>query len=337
MPATLEELTHTLREFRDKDPNGNGQRDELPTSGRQEARYIDDLFAFFGVAMWGGNPAWDIYDGALTYSAVTPNMREALAFASELYREGLLDPETLLNDLAAWYGKIKSDRVGVYYHWVESVNEHLVDIQQATGARGDYTVLPALSAPGRQGFYTMQAFRTPEFLVKNQTDPAKVDACFKVLNAYGDKDLWMDFYMGVEGMHHKVVEGKKVRTPDTDKTAIENLTLCPYNALSTLDFKVELLQNLADADGETKWMYDQCVRNLKALQQYGKPIAGDGLPTKVYENYPDIQNRTLFVEYASKIIAGEYPITKFEEFVDKWYATGGAAVTEAARAWYGGL
>ena len=45
-------------------------------------------------------------------------------------------------------------------------------------------------------------------------------------------------------------------------------------------------------------------------------------------------NRTLYVEYATKIITGEYSIDKFDEFVEKWYANGGQAVTENARAWY---
>ena len=58
------------------------------------------------------------------------------------------------------------------------------------------------------------------------------------------------------------------------------------------------------------------------------------MPSSVYEDYPDILNRTLYVEYASKIIAGEYSIDKFDEFVEKWYASGGEEVTKNAREWY---
>ena len=65
-----------------------------------------------------------------------------------------------------------------------------------------------------------------------------------------------------------------------------------------------------------------------------KNIAGDGIPASVYNNYPDIQSRSLYIEYATKIIIGEYPIEKFDEFVEKWYATGGEEVTKAAREWY---
>ena len=96
MPTTQEELVEVLRAFKTQDPNVNGVADEIPTGGRAEARWMDYLFAMYGIAMWEGYPEWDIFDGELTYSAVTPNMRDALEFISGLYQEGLLDVETLI-------------------------------------------------------------------------------------------------------------------------------------------------------------------------------------------------------------------------------------------------
>lgn len=101
IPATQEEFVEVLRAFKNDDPNGNGAADEIPTGGRAEARWMGQLFGQYGIAMWEGYPQWDIYDGELTYSAVTQNMKDCLQWISELYAEGLLDPETLLNDKAA--------------------------------------------------------------------------------------------------------------------------------------------------------------------------------------------------------------------------------------------
>jgi hypothetical protein len=58
------------------------------------------------------------------------------------------------------------------------------------------------------------------------------------------------------------------------------------------------------------------------------------MPESITSDYPDIAHRTLYIEYATKIITGEYSIDKFDEFVEKWYATGGTEVTEKAREWY---
>ena len=54
MPKTTEEYKEVLRAFLDKDPNGNGLKDELPTTGREFGKWMDHLFAMFGVAMWEG-------------------------------------------------------------------------------------------------------------------------------------------------------------------------------------------------------------------------------------------------------------------------------------------
>src|SRR5690625_2752469 len=60
MPETIEDYKELLIAFRDEDPNGNGEADELPTSGREYGMWMDHLFAMFGVAMWEGVPEWDI-------------------------------------------------------------------------------------------------------------------------------------------------------------------------------------------------------------------------------------------------------------------------------------
>ena len=87
MPATVDEYVEMLKAFRDKDPNGNGKADELPTSGREFGRWMDHLFAMYGVAMWEGYPEWDEYNGKIQYAGTTDNMREAIKFIRMLYEE----------------------------------------------------------------------------------------------------------------------------------------------------------------------------------------------------------------------------------------------------------
>jgi len=331
MPTTQDEFVAVLEAFKMQDPNGNGTADEIPTGGRQEVKWMDTFFAMYGLAMWEGDPQWDIYDGELTYAAVTPNMKDALAFMNELYEKGLMDPETLLNDKAAWEGKIFADKVGVAYHWSETANSWVESIKSATGAEADWAVLPAISAEGYEAFYTTKKIKGIGYVLKNTDDQKTIEAYMKVLNAYGDKDLWKTMYLGVEGMHSHEVNGNLVRKED-DMTVMENIVLAPYNDVATVEFKVDLYKEMST--GGREWAMKQSIRNIEESQKYGKTIAGDGIPSSVYDEYPDIMNKTLYIEYASKIITGEYEIDKFDEFVEKWYATGGEAVTKAAREWY---
>lgn len=331
MPTTQEEFVDVLRAFKDQDPNGNGQADEIPAGGRAEARWMDYLFSMYGIAMWEGFPQWDIYDGELTYSAVTPNMKEALQFISELYAEGLLDPETLLNDKAAWDGKVDSNRAGVYYHWAQSTYEHATAIKNSSGVEARISVMPPISADGYNAFYTQMQYSGTQFVVTNTDDQDVIDSVMAVLDAYGNQELWEAFYHGVPGMHCEEVDGKLVNLPEDMKTQ-QNLILQPYNYIAMIDFTTKLLEN--SKSDETVWAYDDAIANLSHMKEYGKTIAGDGIPASIYDGYEDIKSRTLYVEYASKIISGEWPIDKFDEFVEKWYATGGQQITEAARAWY---
>jgi putative aldouronate transport system substrate-binding protein len=330
MPKTQDEYVKVLEAFRDQDPNGNGQKDELPTGGREQARWMDHLFAMYGVAMFEGYPEWDIYDGELTYSAVTPNMKAALEFISKLYKEGLIDKESLLNTKDKWDGKIQSDRAGNYFHWVEHGNLILENLNKNTGVKADFAVLPVPEVEGYEGFYTMKRFAPPQWVIKNNKDENKLMATMKLLNNMYDKKNWKDLFLGVEGMHYTMKDGKAVKLPD-DKSSQENQILNPYSTLATLDFTIDLFNSTSSEDN--KWTVDQVTRNMQEAQKYAKVIAGDGMPASVYDGFPDINNRTLYVEYATKIIIGQYPISKFDEFVEKWYQSGGEEVTKRAREW----
>lgn len=331
MPTTQEEYVQVLEAFRDKDPNGNGQKDEIPTGGREQVRWMDHLFAMYGVAMYEGYPDWDLYDGKLTYSAVTPNMKAALEFAAKLYKDGLMDKESLLNTGTQWNGKIDSNRVGNYYHWSEAVIDRLEPIKKNTGVEADYTVLPIPKVEGYEGFYTWKRIQNPAWVVKNNKDKNKTMATLKLLNNLYDEKNWNDLYLGVEGMHHTITNGKATLLPD-DKSTMENKAFKPWEYLSTLEFSKELYQN--NSTESRAWAINQNVRNMEETQKYVKLIAGDGLPASIYDGFPDISNRTLYLEYASKIILGQLPISKFDEFVEKWNKSGGEEVTKRANDWY---
>ena len=333
MPTTQEEFVEVLRAFKTQDPNGNGIQDELPTGGRAEARWMDHLFAMYGVAMYEGYPDWDIYDGELTYSAVTQNMKDALQFASELYAEGLLDPETLLNDKAGWEGKVNSNQVGTFFHWLTVSYYYTDQLKEGTGVAGDWAYLPVISAPGYEGFYTQKQLGSLWMVCSNTDDEAKIDAMMKILDGFADPDNWDALASGPEGYLWNYDEaGNKI--PVEDATNLEALFSYPGNVFATKDAVQKDLDEMikVTTDEDSIAGIERCKLNVEAC--VGKAIAGDGLPNSVYDEYPDILNRTLYVEYASKIIAGEYSIDKFDEFVEKWYASGGEEVTRKAREWY---
>ena len=337
MPDTQEELVEVLRAFKDKDPNGNGAADEIPTGGRAEARWMDYLFAMYGVAMYEGYPEWDVYDGEITYSAVTPNMKAALGFIASLYKEGLLDPETLLNSSSDWSGKFDSNTVGIYYHipWVSY--QRLQGIYDYTAGEVKATIanLPQISAEGYEGFITVKPTGSSGRMISADVakDEMLMKAAFRVLDCQYNME-YRDLEYGVEGMHYEVVDGKKVKLPE-DKATQELLILqTPGCMVENVEVITSRLEAVRTTDND--WAVDQAIAVLNGNQADGKVVASDGMPSSVYDGYEDIQNRTLYVEYASKIISGEFELDKFDEFVERWYKNGGQAVTDRVREWYAG-
>lgn len=328
VPATKEEFVAVLRAFRDKDPNGNGKKDELPMIGRENGRWMDVLFAMYGVAMDEGFPEWDLYNKKLTYAAVTPNMKAALEFCAQLYKEGLLDQETFLNNKNLFDAKLKSDRVGCFYHQPEFLVPRVLPMRQIN-PQAELVSLPVPKVDKYKGFITMKRIRrTAYWAVKNNKDQAKLIASLKVLNALADPKLQYPLYLGVEGMHHQIKNGQKTLFP-ISKTQQDPLL---PDIIRTAEFSENVLSDFTDP--ALKPVYDMAIKAMHDNQKSVKAIAGDGLPGTIYEGYPDIVAHTLYFEYAAKIIIGVYPIGKFDEFVEKWHKTGGDEVTKRAREWY---
>ena len=93
-PTDIDSLYKVLVAFRDKDPNGNGQKDEIPLFGSQNAS------APAGVINWiinmhmyyNDSHLWQDYDGdgKIEHAATQDAYREALKFINKLYKEKLL-------------------------------------------------------------------------------------------------------------------------------------------------------------------------------------------------------------------------------------------------------
>ena len=328
VPTTKDEFVTVLRAFRDKDPNGNGKKDELPIIGRENGRWMDILFGMYGVAMEEGFPEWDLYNKKLTYAAITPNMKAALEFCAQLYKEGLLDQETFLNNKNLFDAKVKSDRVGCFYHQPEFIVPRLLPIYQ-NNKKAELVSLPVPKVANYKGFITMKRIRrTAYWVVKNNKDKAKLIASLKVLNALADPKLQYPLYLGVKGMHHDVKDGKLTLFP-ISKTQQDPLL---PDIIRSAEFSENILSDFTDP--ALKPVYDMAVKAMHDNQKNVKAIAGDGLPATIYEGYPDLAAHTLYFEYATKIIIGVYPISKFDEFVEKWHKSGGDEVTKRARQWY---
>jgi putative aldouronate transport system substrate-binding protein len=129
IPTTADELYATLVAFRDQDPNGNGEKDELPMSQSTLYHYINGVYPHFDMF---GVPLTDLdvqnfgyvnidSDNTVQFTAFMPGFRPAVEYFNRLYSEGLMDQESMTQDVSSWITKITDGRVG-YFVYLRMLN-----------------------------------------------------------------------------------------------------------------------------------------------------------------------------------------------------------------------
>ncbi|MBQ6527541.1 MAG: extracellular solute-binding protein [Clostridia bacterium] len=129
MPTTLAELKDVLIAFRDQDPNGNGQKDEIPLSwagslsGYHPMGWAfggDWLSGSFNVQLPSGNTYVDVNDeGKVYFVGATEEYKNYLRWYGELFAEGLIDPTVFTQGTDQYAAKLNQDPyvVGVASVW----------------------------------------------------------------------------------------------------------------------------------------------------------------------------------------------------------------------------
>lgn len=127
IPKTIDELTDVLRAFRDNDPNGNGQKDEIPFSGGDLISQVQGVythFANFGVPLQRFVYASIDANDKVEFPGYMDGFRAAVEWLNLCYNEGLLDPEAITQDSNVWGSKMNKGQVG-YTTYLRLLNTSL--------------------------------------------------------------------------------------------------------------------------------------------------------------------------------------------------------------------
>ncbi|RXZ80017.1 extracellular solute-binding protein [Paenibacillaceae bacterium] len=159
MPTTTDEFYEVLKAFKTKDPNGNNKADEIPLSGSPSGFYssIDSFLMNAFIYNPGGNGVY-LEDGKTVVPFDKPEWQEGLKYLRKLYKEGLLDPQSLTQDgdqlkrlgenpEVAIMGAAAGMHMGVISEFYGSSNRWL-----------EYKTVPPLKGPGGVQIAPYEAF-----------------------------------------------------------------------------------------------------------------------------------------------------------------------------------
>src|SRR5699024_3341458 len=110
LPETVDEFYDLLVRFRDEDPNGNGEADEIPISDYGMDGLRTFLLGAFGIKNWG----IEEFDGDVRYAPITDNYKAYLEYMNKLYDEKLLDSEIFSQSEDQKKAKGQNNQIGVF-------------------------------------------------------------------------------------------------------------------------------------------------------------------------------------------------------------------------------
>ncbi|MDR1600406.1 MAG: extracellular solute-binding protein [Oscillospiraceae bacterium] len=113
-PTTLEEYKSVLYAFRNEDPNGNGEKDEVPW-------FYRDTGIWPLLELWNAENGWYIKeDGKIYQGRAQEEYKAALKELAQWYADGVIDPEIFTRGSQARQFLLGNDQGGATIDWFSS-------------------------------------------------------------------------------------------------------------------------------------------------------------------------------------------------------------------------
>ncbi|NSW91301.1 MAG: extracellular solute-binding protein [Firmicutes bacterium] len=212
IPETIDELYNVLKAFKERDPNSNGEQDEIPFIAGQggKTNTILPIINAFGAHMdLYVDPATD----TIKYGPIEESYKEGLAFLNKLYTEGLLEQDYLTATRDQWLSKAGGNKAGFMFVWPGSGFAASNAALQKLNPEFNFTpILPMKSKDGKRykdsataGRYVL--YRTS--ISKSNKYPVET---IKYLDYLFTEEATILVSYGIEGLHYNMVNGKPVYT-----------------------------------------------------------------------------------------------------------------------------
>ncbi len=148
-PANSDELIEVLKAFRDQDPNGNGEADEIPMIGDNALNWLQNMFIYKMNANDYLYLPLNETDGALVPCYDKDEYREFLQYANRLVADGLLSPLSFTMDQDQLYALALADvsQVGIIANSnitpkLSEAADRYMPVEQPVGPHGaQYTTM----------------------------------------------------------------------------------------------------------------------------------------------------------------------------------------------------
>lgn len=310
MPNTTDELYTVLKAFKERDPNGNGQPDEIPLSSVKLDSLKNVLLGAFGYI---GNNHINMIDEKALFVPMQDNYSQFLMYMNKLHSEGLLDKEVFTQTQQQMKANGENNRIGAFLQGQarQVVGEALND---------DYDAVPPLTSPfnAKKLWYRGTGITTGSgAITRSNPHPAETMRWFDYF--YSPEGGFFAQY-GVEGESWKWLDAAKTQwelspPPGENSTQWRAMKITPF---ATGQFPAYRDLDMLSKEGQ-KWAMQQ---NEDVAAHYWEHAVVP-MPTLRFNEEQvktlsrlEADIKTYVDQMEAKFILGSEPFTEWNKFTD---------------------
>lgn len=325
-PTTLDELKEVYRAFTEDDPDGNGVADTygISTDGEITTGHPNAFMPVFGA--YGVMPAnYSLEGDKVINNALTQGYREAIAFISEVYQAGYVDPDFFIVKEDQARQNLAAGRSGSFTAWWSIptivLMEQMNMLEISPSAAWTYA-----NIVGPHGDYGMQASGTASSIACISVDCEYPVEAIKLLDyLVSDEGAYLAAF-GIEGEHYEADDnGIFLKRTEAGDEAYNAKWL---DAMHQLVVRTDITMMGYERNNAAAWRDIVQARDAKL---YYNLMEGISVPeANMYGS--DLQSTTLF--WFTKFVTGEASLDEYDAYVEEYLNRGGREVGEALVAAY---
>ncbi|MWV46077.1 extracellular solute-binding protein [Paenibacillus sp. HJL G12] len=301
-PTNMDQFFDVLKAFKEKDPNGNGQADEIPYAANP-----DTLGFVYGVFN-GVQGQWKLKDDKLVPVITEDASRDAVLWIKKAFEAGLFPKDFAIMKYSQTVDLIRGGNSG---GTSQSMNHAWV-----TGSKirevvptADYMPITYLQNAGGDQYTPSGSPYYGVYLIPKKVPEAKVKKILEFFDyAYGKEGNELATY-GIEGVHYNVENGRKIPTPQsaTDHLGDGNMN----NLIHLISDDMSI-----GAVGMPDDVYDRNVEIVNERKKIKTPNPSNELYSEAYNKYyPEISKKVS--DMRTKVIIGKDTIENYDKLIEQ--------------------
>lgn len=308
--VSIEEFTEILTRFTFDDPDGNGVDDTYGAGSFTDADKVmtpllTSQFGDFGWQASGGD-----YDYmSPQYDKDTEVYEKVLDYTRQLYLDGILDPDSAVNDSKTTRERFWRGTIGILKGFGGNLDWHKQKIKEvAPEVELDYIFVKNEDGKVQGTGYGTSVWQFWS-ITETCEHPEKV---MEVLDYLLSDEGYDMVYYGMEGLDYNVVDGKKVYVDD----------------LVSPMLRMNWLRRAGDSEFFIKPWYEEELKNV-LRPNIDKSVASV-IRSKDIGHTPNASKSPEFIDYKttmaevkSRIMLGDLEVDAYGELINGWYENGG--------------